>query len=102
MTAISATTHDGTGHRTSSTMRDGTNDTSTRGTWLRGWRFQIMVLTLIALAGVLTYLARTVLYFPVDVEVAREVQSVQNPSVVRFFDAVAWVGFPPQSNYIFG
>jgi undecaprenyl-diphosphatase len=95
MTATSMTT-------SSATPSNTARKNGQRSSWLRGWRFQIMVLTLIALAGVLTYVARTVQYFPVDVAVTREVQSVQNPMIVRFLDAVAWVGFPPQSNVIFG
>jgi len=60
----------------------------------------VLVATL--LAGGLALLARTVLYFPIDVEITRAVQSVQSPGIVRLLDSVAWVGFPPQSNVIFG
>jgi undecaprenyl-diphosphatase len=70
--------------------------------WLRAWYFEIAVLLLTLLAGGLALLVRTALYFPIDVEVTRAVQSVQSPAVVHALDAVSWVGFPPQSNVIFG
>src|SRR5262245_30196173 len=73
-----------------------------RSTWLRGWSFQIAVLLAILLAGLLAYLARTVLYFPIDVRITEYLQSVPPPAVVRFLDWVSWIGFPPQSNVIFG
>ncbi|MFN8633299.1 MAG: phosphatase PAP2 family protein [Chloroflexota bacterium] len=73
-----------------------------RAALLRGWRYQFAVLLLAVLAGTLTWLARTVLYFPVDVQVTQAVQSVQAPWLVRLFETVAWIGFPPQSNVIFG
>jgi undecaprenyl-diphosphatase len=73
-----------------------------RASWLRAWRFEIVVLLATLLAGGLAWLARTVQYFPVDIEIARAVQSMDAPAVERFLDAVSWVGFPPQSNVIFG
>jgi undecaprenyl-diphosphatase len=73
-----------------------------RASWLRAWRFEIVVLLLTLLAGGLASLARTVEYFPVDIEIARAVQGVDAPAVERFLDVVSWVGFPPQSNVIFG
>jgi undecaprenyl-diphosphatase len=75
---------------------------SHRSTWLRGWRYQIAVLAAILVAGLLTYLARTVLYFSFDVRIEQFIQSVPSPAVVRFLDSVSWIGFPPQSNVIFG
>src|SRR5215204_3473058 len=75
---------------------------TTRTTWLRGWRYQIAVLAAILVAGSLTYLARTVLYFPIDVQITQFIQGAPSPAVVRFLDMVSWIGFPPQSNVIFG
>jgi len=69
---------------------------------LRSWRFEIGLLALIVLAGALTWVVRTVAYFPVDVQLTRALQSIENPWLETFFHAVAWIGFPPQSNVIFG
>jgi undecaprenyl-diphosphatase len=75
---------------------------TSRTTRLRGWRYQIAVLAAILLAGLLTYVARTVLYFPIDVQITQFIQVAPPPAVVRFLDMVSWIGFPPQSNVIFG
>lgn len=69
---------------------------------LRAWRFEIAVLLLTLMAGALALVVRTVLYFPIDVQLTREVQSIHSPILQRALDAVSWVGFPPQSNVIFG
>lgn len=76
--------------------------TSSHGSYVRSWRYQLVVLTLAVLAAVVTWLARTVLYFAVDVEITRAVQSIHAPWLVRLFETVTWIGFPPQSNAIFG
>jgi membrane-associated phospholipid phosphatase len=68
----------------------------------RSWRFEVGLLVAIFLAGLLTWLARTVAYFPLDVELTRAVQSIQSPWIEALFHAVAWIGFPPQSNVIWG
>jgi len=73
-----------------------------RAIWLRAWHFELLVLAAIVLAGALTHLASTVLYFPIDVEITRAVQRVESPSVLQLFQLVSWIGFPPRSNVIFG
>jgi undecaprenyl-diphosphatase len=70
--------------------------------WLRAWRFEIAVSLMALLAGALALLVRSAPYFSVDVEVSRAVQSIQSPIAQRLFDAVSWIGFPPQSNVVFG
>jgi undecaprenyl-diphosphatase len=70
--------------------------------WRRSWRFEIAVLLMALVAGALALLVRSAPYFAVDVEVSRAVQSVQSPIAQRLFDMVSWIGFPPQSNVIFG
>jgi undecaprenyl-diphosphatase len=69
---------------------------------LRSWRFELGLLILVILAGALTWVARTVAYFPVDVRLTRALQSIENPWLETLFHGVAWIGFPPQSNVIFG
>jgi undecaprenyl-diphosphatase len=69
---------------------------------LRAWRFEVGLLVAIGLAGLFAWLARTVAYLPLDVELTRALQSIENPWLETFFHAVAWIGYPPQSNVIFG
>jgi undecaprenyl-diphosphatase len=52
--------------------------------------------------GVLCVLAASVLYFPIDLTISRDVQAWQQPWLVALFGAVSWIGFPPQSNVEFG
>jgi undecaprenyl-diphosphatase len=73
-----------------------------RTSQMRSWRFEVGLLIVIGLAGLLTWLARTIAYFPLDVELTRDLQAIQNPWLEAFLRAVAWIGFPPQSNIIFG
>ena len=69
---------------------------------LMAWRYQIAALVAAAGFGVLALLARTVLYFPVDLQVTRAVQGHSPPWLDWLLEAVTWIGFPPQSNVIFG
>lgn len=73
-----------------------------RASQARSWRFEVGLIVAIVLAGLFAWLARTVAYFPLDVELTRAIQSIENPGLETFFRAVAWIGFPPQSNVIFG
>lgn len=70
--------------------------------WLRGWQYQLAVLVAIVLAGVLTYVARAVPYFPIDVQITRAIQSITSPRVVGFLEGVGWIGYPPQVDVIVG
>jgi undecaprenyl-diphosphatase len=73
-----------------------------RGRHLRAWRFQIGLLLACLAFGVLALLARTMLYFPLDLELTRAIQAIPLPWLGTFLDAITWIGFPPQSNYVFG
>ena len=73
-----------------------------RTSQVRSWRFEVGLLVAIGLAGLLTWLARTIAYFPLDVELTRDLQAIENPWLETFLRAIAWIGFPPQSNIIFG
>ena len=66
------------------------------------WRYQIAVLVAAVGFGMLALLARTILYFPVDLQVTRAVQGHSPPWLDWLLEAVTWIGFPPQSNVIFG
>lgn len=73
-----------------------------RASVLRSWRFEVGLLVAIVVAALFAWLARTVGYWPLDVELTRAIQSIEQPWLETFLHAVAWVGFPPQSNVIFG
>ena len=73
-----------------------------RASQVRSWRFEVGLLVAIGLAALLTWLARTIAYFPLDVELTRTLQALENPWLETFLRGVGWIGFPPQSNYIFG
>lgn len=73
-----------------------------RTSQVRSWRFEVGLLVAIGLAALLTWLARTIAYFPLDVELTRQLQALENPWLETFLRGVGWIGFPPQSNYIFG
>jgi undecaprenyl-diphosphatase len=73
-----------------------------RASRVRSWRFEVVLLVLIVMAAVLTWLAWTVAYFPLDVELTRNLQAIDSPWLESFLSAIGWIGFPPQSNVIFG
>ncbi len=78
------------------------HEVARRARALLAWRFQIAVLVAALGFGVLALLARTVWYFPVDLELTRAVQGTRPPWLDGPLGAVTWVGFPPQSNVVFG
>lgn len=78
------------------------HEISHRTSQVRSWRFEVGLLVAIGLAALLTWLARTIAYFPLDVELTRQLQALENPWLETFLRGVGWIGFPPQSNYIFG
>lgn len=73
-----------------------------RASLVRAGRFQIGLVLALLVVGALAWLARSIAYFPIDLEITRALQRIENPAVQQFFHAVSWVGFPPQSNIIFG
>jgi membrane-associated phospholipid phosphatase len=73
-----------------------------RASRLRSKRFLIGLLVALVFVAGFAWLARTVAYFPIDLQITRALQSIEAAPVQQLFHAVSWVGFPPQSNYIFG
>ena len=69
---------------------------------VRAWRFQVGLCLATLLFGVLALLAWTFAYFPLDLELTRAIQQVEAPWLDLLFSAVTWIGFPPQSNVVFG
>ena len=72
-----------------------THEQGHRTSLIRSRRYQMLLLAGIIVAGILAYLARSVAYFPIDVELTRAIQALSIPGLESFFNAVAWVGFPP-------
>jgi membrane-associated phospholipid phosphatase len=65
-------------------------------------RYYLAVLFSAVGFAVLALLARTVLYFPIDLELTRAIQDASPAWLDVPLGAITWIGFPPQSNVIFG
>jgi membrane-associated phospholipid phosphatase len=71
--------------------------------WWRGTYLLVALLVSTAVAFMaLALTAHVVPYFEIDLQVAQAVQSVRNPILDRVAAWIAWPGFPPQSNVLFG
>lgn len=71
--------------------------------WWRGTYALVALLLSTALAfTTLALAAHVVPYFGVDVQLAHAVQSIRTPTLDVVAAWIAWPGFPPQSNMIFG
>ena len=68
----------------------------------RAWAFELAVALLTLAAGGLTLLAVLVPYFAVDLTVERAIQAPRAPWLDTLATAVSWLGFPPQSDVVFG
>lgn len=79
-----------------------THEQHHRTSRLRSWHYQVLLVFGIVAAGALAFLARNIPYFQFDVELTRAIQALSIPGLEMLFQAVAWVGFPPQSNFIWG
>lgn len=65
-------------------------------------RFYLAVVLAAVGFAVLALLARTVWYFPIDLQVTRAIQDASPAWLDVPLGAITWIGFPPQSNIIFG
>jgi membrane-associated phospholipid phosphatase len=65
-------------------------------------RYFLAVLLAAVGFAVLALLARTVWYFPIDLQVTRAIQDASPAWLDVPLGAITWIGFPPQSNIIFG
>jgi undecaprenyl-diphosphatase len=71
--------------------------------WWRGTYLLVLLLAATAIAFVaLALAAHAVPYFGIDVQIAQALQSTRNPTLDTFAVWIAWPGFPPQSNVLFG
>jgi undecaprenyl-diphosphatase len=78
------------------------DDDAHRKRRLRAWHFQVLVLVVAVAFGVLAVVAYSVPYFAIDLTLTRAIQSIQAPWFGLLLDKLSWIGFPPQSNVIFG
>jgi undecaprenyl-diphosphatase len=81
---------------------DAHDESSTRPSRLRAWRFEVGLLVAILVSGVFAWMARSAGDFPLDVRITRAIQGIDHPWLATLLHGVAWIGFPPQSNVIFG
>ena len=84
------------------TVEGARHEITHRASQARSWRFEVGLLVAIGVAALFAWLARTVAYFPIDVQLTRSLQAVQNPWLEMLLHGVSWLGYPPQSNMIFG
>jgi undecaprenyl-diphosphatase len=59
--------------------------------------FIALLLSATAAFALLTFLANTTPYFPIDLEITRAIQSINSPVFLGFMRLVSWPGFLPQS-----
>jgi membrane-associated phospholipid phosphatase len=80
-----------------------TRDARDLAGWWRGTYLLVALLAGTAAAFlVLAYLAHIVPYFAWDLWLTRAIQSARNPTLDMLATWIAWPGFPPQSNFLFG
>ena len=65
-------------------------------------RYHIAVIVMAIAFGVLALFARTIAFFSIDLELTRAIQGASPAWLRGVFEAVTWIGFPPQSNVVFG
>jgi undecaprenyl-diphosphatase len=92
----------GRGARDESTAGEVYDESATHPSRLRAWRFEVGLLVAILMAVVLAWVARSAGDFPLDVPITRAIQGIDQPWLTTLLHGVAWIGFPPQSNIIFG
>jgi membrane-associated phospholipid phosphatase len=68
----------------------------------RAWAFELAVLVATLATAALTALALATPYFAIDLPIERAIQAPTAPWLDGFANAVSWIGFPPQSNLLFG
>jgi membrane-associated phospholipid phosphatase len=59
--------------------------------------FQGALIAVASAFALLTLLAKTTPFFPIDLQITRGIQEINNPGFAQFMAAISWPGFPPQS-----
>jgi membrane-associated phospholipid phosphatase len=70
----------------------------------RRWKLAQVIFLVVgtAVLATMAIAAHSLAYFPGDVPISRAVQAYGSDWLDAFLSAVSWLGFPPQSNVLFG
>jgi membrane-associated phospholipid phosphatase len=71
--------------------------TSTPKREYRTLLFQVSLFAAIGAFAVLTFMVKTIPSFPIDLEIARALQSLNSPIFAALMNLISWPGFSPQS-----
>ena len=63
----------------------------------RTFLFQVSLIAAIGAFAVLTFMVRTIPSFPIDLAIARALQSISSPIFAGLMTLISWPGFSPQS-----
>jgi membrane-associated phospholipid phosphatase len=63
----------------------------------RTFLFQLSLFAAIGAFAVLTFMVKTIPSFPIDLEIARALQSINSPIFAALMSLISWPGFSPQS-----
>jgi membrane-associated phospholipid phosphatase len=63
----------------------------------RTFLFQVSLFAAIGAFAVLTFMVKTIPSFPIDLEIARALQSINSPIFAALMNLISWPGFSPQS-----
>lgn len=63
----------------------------------RRFLFQVSLFAAIGAFAVLTFMVKTIPSFPIDLELARALQSINSPIFADLMNLISWPGFSPQS-----
>jgi undecaprenyl-diphosphatase len=68
----------------------------------RTWAFQVALFSAIGAFVVLTFMAASTPFFPLDLQITKALQSIDSPLFLAIMDFISWPGFAPQSVIISG
>src|SRR5512138_2877799 len=63
----------------------------------RTYLFQLGLLAVIGAFTTLTILVKTTPAFPIDLQITRDLQTINSPIFAALMSLISWPGFPPQS-----
>ncbi len=71
--------------------------TSPRERRYRSVIFQGSMIAVSSAFAFLTLLAKTTPFFPIDLQITRGIQTINNPAFAQLMTLISWPGFPPQT-----
>ncbi len=71
--------------------------TSPRERRYRSIIFQGSLIAISSAFALLTFLAKTTPFFPIDLQITRGIQEIGNPLFAQLMTLISWPGFPPQT-----